>query len=356
MDANGRLIERVYLEFREGKSSKFYAVILARHDDGTQSVSFNFGRIGFPRGWDERARRVPPEKAAAEYATLVRSKLREGYKEVEWPQSLQVPADEPASLAPPFCASAAGVLPGAGAAVVAGVAIPKGSLVKHGLARADHTPRLWMTGDPVPFIGDLWTRLAAAFPETGLWPLIVDDGIREDALSDPSPLADVDIHDVLESAWTENVGDDDELGDELSPFSRGFPGLAAPTTGAFDASAFSSVATQIPGRLGLVAVTRPADTVAAIGWTGWANYDFDAGAVAQVFRSWEERFGAVLVGLGFDILTFGVGRPARNLNEATAIAAEHFAVAYDDISQGAGSIRDYARDLVHAKAWPFWWD
>ena len=70
----------------------------------------------------------------------------------------------------------------------------------------------------------------------------------------------------------------------------------------------------------------------------------------------EQRFGAVLVGLGFDILTFAVARPARNLVEATAIAAEHFAVSPDNIYQGVGTIRDYARELVHTKAWQFWWD
>jgi hypothetical protein len=56
--------------------------------------------------------------------------------------------------------------------------------------------------------------------------------------------------------------------------------------------------------------------------------------MAAVFRSWEERFGAVLVGLSFDVLTFAVGRPARNLAEATGIAAEHTAICPDNVWQG----------------------
>jgi hypothetical protein len=166
-------------------------------------------------------------------------------------------------------------------------------------------------------------------------------------------VADRPIEEILRSSWDDSVGEDPE---DLAPFSRGFPGLAAPTTGAFDPSVFGAVAKSLTGHLGLVPVERPADVVAALGWDGWANYGFDVVAMAQVFRSWEQRFGAVLVGLGFDILTFAVARPARNLVEATAIAAEHFAVSPDNIYQGAGTIRDYARELVHANAWQFWWD
>jgi predicted DNA-binding WGR domain protein len=361
MDAGERqLIERAYLEFREGKSSKFYAVVRSAHADGTQSVSFNYGRIGSPHRWDERARRVPPARAAAEYAALVREKLREGYHEAEWPESLEAPAEEVAPLVPPFVAPAAGKLPPAGPLVVAGIPIPAGHPVAPGLAEGpDARPMLWMTDTPLAAAADLWAVLAAAFPSTGLWPLIIDEGLglNDEALGDSASAGNRPLEEILGASWDENTGEDaDELTEDLSPFSRGFPGLAAPTTSAFDPAIFEAVARSATGHLGLVPVERPADVVAAVGWTGWANYGFDPGAMAQVFRSWEERFGAVLVGLGFDILTFAVARPARNLAEATAIAAEHFAVSPDNIFQGAGTIRDYARELVHANAWQFWWD
>lgn len=72
----------------------------------------------------------------------------------------------------------------------------------------------------------------------------------------------------------------------------------------------------------------------------------------------EERFSTVLVGVGFDILALGVARPPRNLVEATAIAAEHLAFAPDNIFQGVGTVRDYARYLVRSNGatWGFWWD
>ena len=246
-------------------------------------------------------------------------------------------------------------MPQAGPAVVAGITIPAGHPVGPGeLAdKPGGKPMLWMTDAPLATAPDLWAALTAAFPSTGLWPLIIDPGLRDDAIANAAPLSDSPIEDLLRSSWDDSVGEDTE---DLSPFSRGFPGLAAPTTGASDPSIFAAVAKSLEGHLGLVPVERPADVVAALGWSGWANYGFDPGAIAQVFRSWEQRFGAVLVGLGFDILTFAVARPARNLVEATAIAAEHFAVSPDNIYQGVGTIRDYARELVHTKAWQFWWD
>ncbi len=353
-----RLIERAYLEFREGSSSKFYALVRTGHVDGTESVSFNFGRIGFPRAWDDRVRRVAPAAATAAYGSLIGEKRRKGYRDLPWPDTLAGPDGGADPLAAPFVAGAPGELPQAGQVVVGGIAVPIGRPVKPGIADdPSATPSLWLTDLPVADVGDLWVRLADAFRATGLWPLIVDNPNLGDVLSDPRSAQDGSVGEILETEWDENFGDDVDEGDgELSPYTRGFPGPAAPTTGTANAGVFASVAREMEGHLAFVPVLRPADAVAAIGWQGWANYDADPGEMATVFRSWEERFGAVLVGLGFDVLTFAVSRPARNLGEATAIAAEHTAICPDNIWQGAGTLRDYARDLVHAGAWTFWWD
>ena len=353
-----RTIERAYLEFVEGTSSKFYAVVRLGHADGTESVHFNFGRIGFPRGWDERVRRVGPAAASAAYASLVGEKRRKGYRDAAWPDSLAEPAGGPDPLAPPYVSGVAGILPGEGAAIVGGVALPSGTPVESDLiGEGEGLRALWLTDEPVPGVSAVWTRLAAAFPVTGLWPIIVDNPDLGDVLDRPaSPSADP-VAGILESCWEANLGDmDEDATEELSPYSRGFPGPAAPTTGTSSASVFTDVAAELKGRIGLVAVARPADTVAAIGWQGWANYGSDPGQMAAVFRSWEERFGAVLVGLRFDTLVFAVARPARNQLESTPISAEHMAICPDNVWQGAGSIREYAASLVHAQAWMFWWD
>jgi hypothetical protein len=65
---------------------------------------------------------------------------------------------------------------------------------------------------------------------------------------------------------------------------------------------------------------------------------------------------AYLVGLGPDTMTLAVGRPPRDLALATAIAGEHYAFCPDNVRQGVGSIREYARLLADQQLWPFWWD
>jgi hypothetical protein len=89
---------------------------------------------------------------------------------------------------------------------------------------------------------------------------------------------------------------------------------------------------------------------------GPANYDLNPNEQSAILETWEDRFDAYLVGLGFDVMIFAVGRPPRDLTSATAIAAEHFAFCPDIIWQGAGSIRNYAPMLVGAEQWHFWWD
>jgi Domain of unknown function (DUF4253) len=64
-----------------------------------------------------------------------------------------------------------------------------------------------------------------------------------------------------------------------------------------------------PLRLGLVAARRPADVLAVVGWTGAMNYHATSAPLACVLRSWEDRFGARLVRLGFDTMDLLVERP-----------------------------------------------
>ncbi|MEU9110499.1 DUF4253 domain-containing protein [Streptomyces sp. NPDC048483] len=110
-------------------------------------------------------------------------------------------------------------------------------------------------------------------------------------------------------------------------------------------------------RLALVPVTRGADVLPAIGWTGPVNHGSDMAPFAAVLRSWEERFGIRVVALGFDTLRVSVAAPPRTAKEARAIAAEHLAFCPDNITQGwHHTFDEYARSLVDRHQWAFWWD
>jgi Domain of unknown function (DUF4253) len=75
-----------------------------------------------------------------------------------------------------------------------------------------------------------------------------------------------------------------------------------------------------------------------------------------VLRSWEERFGARVVAVGFDTLDLSVAAPPTTADQALGIAAEHHAFCPDNVWQGSGDFAEYAGCLINADNWSFWWD
>jgi hypothetical protein len=362
---------RRYLEYVGGGSSKFYAVVLDQDSDDTWRVLFNFGRISFPRAWASRIEEATWAKAIAAYTSLVDEKLGKGYEARPWPADLRLPdgsdpgpdeTTEEGAEATLYRSRQKGTLPPERGGAIAGISLPDGRLYSPEDADGPRgeDPVIWASTAPVRRVAETWARLAAAFPETGIWPVVIDaiygfDGFG-DYLIDLPRGRHTEVGAILRKGWNSSVNFDEEYPDEsVAPFSKQFPGLAAPTPGARPTSLDRLVA-QLDGHLGLVAVNRPADILDTIGWMGAANYDGDPLDMSTVLRSWEARFDAYMVGLGTDTITLAVGRPARDLASATAIAVEHMAFCPDNIEQGAGSLRDYAPTLVNAEHWGFWWD
>ena len=52
--------------------------------------------------------------------------------------------------------------------------------------------------------------------------------------------------------------------------------------------------------------------------SGWRHFDSPA-TVAACLRSWEERFGAVLAGIGFDTTELMVQHPPRTAQQCGAV-------------------------------------
>ncbi len=358
-----------YFEYVGGGSSKFYAVSLEEEDGETWRVRFNFGRIGSRREWATRVEGVTWAKAATTYVALIDEKQGKGYEIQRWPAALRLPdgstiEEDPSadSVQTRFRAATRGSLPPETGGTIAGVALPDGRLYApepEGGSRGDD-PVIWASSAPVKDVARIWSQLALAFPQTGIWPFVIDasfgfDGFDERLMDLPRG-RHTEVMTILRRGWNELVeSDEDDEAEELSPFGNAFPGLARPTPSDQPASIDAIVAT-LSGHLGLVAVNRPADILDAVGWMGAANYDGDPLDMTTVLRSWELRFDAYVVELGTDTLTLAVGRPARDLESALAIAAEHYAFCPDNVQQGEGSIQAYAESLVDAEVWPFWWD
>jgi hypothetical protein len=271
-----------------------------------------------------------------------------------------------------WLASLPGALPEDGAPIVSGIQLPNGRR-KH--PKAVERPRpnlvtdvLWLSDEQPPLIGETWNALAEQFPSTGLWPLLLmgfwheaerpwDKGEFDPSLS--SDPATHNAQDILAIWWSRLFPDDGApLADAklLAPFGRDFPGLAPPCFGPEDHAIAVSLVNELEGRIGLVPTTRPADALAVLGWWGPVNRFWDMGLFAAVLRSWEDRFGAYVVGVGFDSLQLAVTRPPQTFDDAVALAAEHLAVCPDNLGPYEGNLESYALELWGREAWSFWWD
>ena len=246
-----------------------------------------------------------------------------------------------------------------------GIKLPAGKLI---LAeeREDPLPVGWVALKVGAKHGATWRTLATSFPQHGLWPVVLSSLSSDDerpwlagelGFDEPSSPADFDVLTVLRERWRSGVPTEDAEGlAALAPFGPEFPGLAARFDGKDDLGALTSAVDALEGRLGLVPVTRPADVPVALAWSGPLNHFSDMGLLSAVLRSWEDRFGAFLVGVGFDTISLAVERPPADRRAAASVAAEHFAICSDCVWQGPGSIEAYADQLLGARTWQLWWD
>ncbi|MHA4820001.1 DUF4253 domain-containing protein [Streptomyces aculeolatus] len=90
-----------------------------------------------------------------------------------------------------------------------------------------------------------------------------------------------------------------------------------------------------------------ADALTAAAWSGPANYD-DTAKFSAVVRDWERRFGARVVGVGFDTLHLSVAGPSLQAQDALLVAADHFAFCPDNVWQGSSppTLAVYAERIV----------
>ncbi|MFJ3879553.1 DUF4253 domain-containing protein [Streptomyces sp. NPDC090077] len=254
--------------------------------------------------------------------------------------------------------------------------LPSGGLITRGvrrgpLRRVRHEPLMWLSDGPVD-------APAAGYPApAGLLPVLLHDRPHLEewwhgGTLDPRHSSDPDGHragQVLREFWAQVVPDPEEgaEGEELiAPFGRSWPGLAPPGTPAAEpAAAAAALGGELLAqgwfgrpRLALVPARRGADVPAVLGWAGpLLTAETDTARVSAVLRSWEDRFGARVLAIGYDRLDLSVAAPPRSLAEALPVAAEHFAFCPDYVWQGSGTVRDYAAEaLVGAAHWSFWWD
>ncbi|MEZ5088556.1 MAG: DUF4253 domain-containing protein [Micropruina sp.] len=267
-------------------------------------------------------------------------------------ETLAIRADEP------------GRLPHAARTEIAGVELPLGMIVTadpdFSRDRAAPEQRAWMSAGHQEDPTELWWRLARAFPETGLWPLVAQT--LDDPRTPGRPWSDGELSDPTEPTRSAERFFAETLPAQPpgpnpygeSRYPGGFPGLA-------DALRAESGVVRLPrlqlppGDILLVPATRPADVLSRLGWLGATNVH-PSGDLTAVLRSWEDRFGTVPAVLGFDVLgTISEAVPSAG-EQLGRLVAEHYAFCPDNVDQGTDDLEEYGEEIAGSEAWFFWWD
>jgi hypothetical protein len=267
-------------------------------------------------------------------------------------------SDAPSSVLPcdePIASSVDAELPGEGPLTIGSVELPTGEVV------ADV---IWVTSDFVSDPVQTWVDLVAEYPESGLWPVIIDGLPTEldfvGSAADMRGLDDAENASSTASAALERSAR--EWQTDLTPYNE-FPGLADPEYDC-DADLISLIdrSEPFPGYtdsvlIGVVPVRRPSQIVASTGWHGAVNSTLSEVEVSAVLRSWEERYGGALVGLGFADLTVAFTRPPTDTEVRSQLAAE-VAIFNTPASSGPDSdqtaIERYAGEISDGVLWLSW--
>lgn len=88
---------------------------------------------------------------------------------------------------------------------------------------------------------------------------------------------------------------------------------------------------------------------------GW-NECPEPEAQCAIWKYWEEKYGAKIVGISNDIIEAYVENPPQTQEEAMQLAMEQYLYCADIVDQGVESVANLAALLLKQKVWYFWWD
>jgi hypothetical protein len=243
----------------------------------------------------------------------------------------------------------------------------------------DEPPRLWATTEPVPSAGHVWQALTDIHPDTGLVPILLGflDGGHEGRPWDNGELGTrcdlavvqrLDAATVLAQQWAdsapagEDLAEDPDCAAMVAPYGEQFPGLArAQTQPLTEAELSRALGWLGSARIGLVPAARPADVLALVGYDGTVNRYGSPELLSAALRSWEDRFGAVLVEVGFAHIRLLARRPPRTLPDAQAAAAElwSFCDEFWPVDKPGTAVSDVgaiAARILDIPIWSLWLD
>lgn len=75
-----------------------------------------------------------------------------------------------------------------------------------------------------------------------------------------------------------------------------------------------------------------------------------------LWRVWEERFDAHIIGISHDVVEAVVLRPPTERRAALELAHQQYLYCPDLVDQGMGEVELLAALLLEGRSWFFWWD
>ena len=108
-------------------------------------------------------------------------------------------------------------------------------------------------------------------------------------------------------------------------------------------------------RLAKIPTARNWEAPAYMGMGGWNDCP-DASVLVAFAKRWQERYGAEIVSMTFDVMEFTVANPPRTKEAALELAKEQYVFCSDIVDQGVGDVASLAAVLLGSNYWYFWWD
>ena len=148
----------------------------------------------------------------------------------------------------------------------------------------------------------------------------------------------------------ENEEDEDDFDDE--------PQWTGETLGNISFALATDVLTGEPVK-DLVGVEIHADESwhipAIFKYGGW-NECPEPEAHCAIWKYWQEKYGAKIVGVSYDVIEAYVENPPQTQDDAMQLAMEQYLYCADIVDQGVETVDNLAAMLFKQKIWYFWWD
>lgn len=88
---------------------------------------------------------------------------------------------------------------------------------------------------------------------------------------------------------------------------------------------------------------------------GW-NECPDPALHCAIWKYWQEKYGAHIVGVSNDVIEAYVTKPPATQQAAIELAIEQYLYCADIVDQGVETISNLGSAIINHHAWYFWWD